>query len=58
MNELQTELGAPGTEYKGKRGEICACYDQGLRLWHRAKIEGIKLDRADVFYIDFGNVIF
>lgn len=58
MGELQRELGTPGSgsDYKAKRGEIAACYDKQIRMWHRAKIEGIRGDRADVLYIDFGNV--
>ena len=25
-------------------------------MWHRTRIESIKAGRADVYYIDFGNV--
>lgn len=57
MNELQTELKhSSSNDYKPRRGEVCACFDQSLKLWHRAKVESIKTDRADVLYVDFGNV--
>lgn len=58
MGELQNDLGAPGNDYKAKRNEVCACYDKNIKLWHRAKVESIKGDRASVLYIDFGNVRF
>jgi hypothetical protein len=51
-------MGSPNShnEYKPRRGEVVACYDEHIKLWHRAKVESIKAERADVLYIDFGNV--
>jgi staphylococcal nuclease domain-containing protein 1 len=56
MNDLQKDVQSANAEYKAKRGEVCACLDEHIKLWHRAKIESIKADRADVLYVDFGNV--
>jgi staphylococcal nuclease domain-containing protein 1 len=55
MNELQQEI-KHGSDYKAKRGEIVACFDDEIKMWHRAKVESIKGDRAEVLYIDFGDV--
>ncbi|KAI6196869.1 Nuclease domain-containing protein [Aphelenchoides besseyi] len=56
MNDLQREMkNHEQASYNPRRGEVCACMFKEVNLWHRARVEGIKAGRADVFYIDFGN---
>jgi staphylococcal nuclease domain-containing protein 1 len=57
MEQLQGQLNVnSSTNYTPRRNELCACFDVNLKLWHRAKVESVKGGRADVLYIDFGNV--
>ena len=56
MDALQVELkGQPTGPVIPKRQQlISAMYTDG-DLWHRARVESVKGDRVDVYYIDFGN---
>ncbi|CEF59740.1 LD20211p [Strongyloides ratti] len=38
-----------------KRGELCMAKDSQYGKWTRARIDGIRDNKANVFYIDYGN---
>lgn len=56
MKNLQIELNSNSVSTVIKRGQLAAIKFQNL--WHRVRVESIKNDKADVYYIDFGNVFF
>lgn len=56
MKNLQNELNSDSPCSGIKKGQLAATKFQNL--WHRVRVEGIKNDKADVYYIDFGNVFF
>lgn len=56
MNVLQTEMKGSIPLTSAKRGQLAAAQFGGANnLWHRVRIEGVRGENVDVFYIDFGN---
>lgn len=56
MKNLQFELNSNPIFSTIKRGQLAATKFHDL--WHRIRVESVKNDKADIYYIDFGNVTF
>uniref|UniRef100_A0A915CT61 Staphylococcal nuclease domain-containing protein 1 n=1 Tax=Ditylenchus dipsaci TaxID=166011 RepID=A0A915CT61_9BILA len=56
MGNLQNEL-SPGTTNATllKRGQLVAARYKIGNLWHRVKVESIRGNDAEIYYVDFGN---
>ncbi|KRY53537.1 Nuclease domain-containing protein [Trichinella britovi] len=58
MKEMRTALNAdPGRQgaFVPKKGDVCAALFSADQQWYRARVEAVRKDEIDVFYIDFGN---
>lgn len=59
MKELREELKSRPPvvgSYVPRRGDLCVALFSMDKLWYRARVEAVRGKKAEILYIDFGNV--
>eukprot|EP00281_Chroomonas_sp_CCMP1168_P008191 CAMPEP_0206267944 /NCGR_PEP_ID=MMETSP0047_2-20121206/31432_1 /ASSEMBLY_ACC=CAM_ASM_000192 /TAXON_ID=195065 /ORGANISM="Chroomonas mesostigmatica_cf, Strain CCMP1168" /LENGTH=890 /DNA_ID=CAMNT_0053696207 /DNA_START=148 /DNA_END=2823 /DNA_ORIENTATION=+ len=46
---------ATDSAWRPKIGDVCAAKFSADNCWYRARVEGRKADKCDVFFVDYGN---